>query len=266
MRALRIPAGPTFAASLALAAASCRAIVHDGVSFPSDMTGRNLIGISSGWAFVEAETDLSNGQGPLADPLLGGSDVGNSTTDLDAVFGAAIKYYKFVSHHWSVGGLFEHRIFNPDSTRPLNAELDIDDFGTNHFILDVRYWLDPIDRDERLRPFAAVQFGYVPEVNADGIVRYDAIPALGLPATTESIRLEGDEFYTLGFLVGASYLIQSDLTFDFGAFYEFALDPTEDSITLQPFPGAPVVGAPTTYDGELYETGLYFTVGLSWTF
>ena len=40
---------------------------------------------------------------------------------LDPVFGAALKYYKFLSHNWSVGGIYEHRIFDPDSTRPLNA-------------------------------------------------------------------------------------------------------------------------------------------------
>lgn len=259
---------PKFALGAALVSflASCNTLVHENVSFPDDMTGKNLVGISTGWAFVEADADLSNGSGPLANPLLGGSDVGSSTTDLEPVFGIGLKYLKFITNNWTVGGILEHREFDPDSTRPLNADLDIDTFGTNHLILDVRYWFDPIDRANRLRPFAAVQFGYVPEVNADGNVHYSAIPALGLPATTESIKLEGDEFFTLGFVVGGSYLIQKDLTFDFAAFYEYALDPTEDQITLQPFPGAPVVGGPTTYQGELLEKGLYFTFGLSFTF
>ncbi len=263
---MRQPDARAAAALAVLTLASCQALVHDNVSFPEDMTGKNLVGISSGWAFVEAEADLENGQGPLANPLLGGSDVGNSTTDLDPVFGIGLKYYKFLTNNWSFGGLIEHRIFDPDPTRPLSADLDIDAFGTNHFILDLRYWFDPIDRDKRLRPFGAIQLGYVPEVNADGTVQYEAIPSLGLPAVTEDIRLRGDEFFTLGFVVGASYLIQKDLTFDFGAFYEFALDPTEDTITLNPHPGQPVVGSPTTYDGELRERGLYLTFGLSYTF
>jgi hypothetical protein len=253
-------------AVLVLSLASCQSIVHDDVSFPEDMTGTNLIGISTGWAFVEAEADLENGMGPLANPLLGGSDVGSSTTDLDPVFGAGIKYFKFITNNWSVGGIYEYRIFDPEATSPLSAELDIDDFGTSHFILDARYWFDPIDRDKRLRPFAAVQLGYVPELDADGDVHYSAIPSLGLPATTENIELNGDEFFTLGFVLGGSWLIQKNLTFDFAAFYGFALDPSEDTITLQPYPGAPVVGDPTTYDGELREKGLYFTFGLSYTF
>ncbi|MEZ6014802.1 MAG: hypothetical protein R3F49_06800 [Planctomycetota bacterium] len=236
------------------------------MSFPQDMTGKNLVGISTGWAFVEAEADLSNGTGPLANPLLGGSDVGSSTTDLQPVFGIGLKYLKFLDNNWSFGGILEHRRFDPDSTRPLNADLDIDEFGTNHLILDLRYWFNPLDRENRFRPFAAVQFGYVPEINADGVVRYAAIPSLGLPAVTEDIKLEGDEFFTLGFLVGGSYLIQKDLTFDFGAFYEIALDPSEDTISLQPHPGQPVIGAASTYDGELLEKGLYLTFGLSYTF
>ena len=230
------------------------------------MTGKNIIGASTGWAFVEADADLENGTGPLANPVLGGSDVGSSTTDLDPVFGAALKYYKFLNHNWSIGGIYEHRIFDPDSTRPLSADLDIDDFGTNHFIFDVRYWFNAIDRDRRLRPFAAIQLGYIPEVSADGVVRYEAIPSLGLPATEEDIKLDGDEFFTLGFVVGGSYMIQQDITFDFAAFYEFALDPTEDTITLNPYEGAPVVGTASTYDGELLESGLYLSVGLSWAF
>lgn len=265
---MRNPSPRAVAGALLLSSlTACQSLTQDEIRpFAEEMAGKNLIGASTGWAFVEVEADLENGSGPLANPLLGGSDVGSSTTDLDPVFGAAIKYYKFLTNNFSIGGLFEHRIFDPDPTRPLNAELDIDDFGTNHFLLDLRYWFDPIDRERRLRPFAAVQFGYVPEVNADGVVRYEAIPALGLPATTEDIELEGDEFFSLGFVVGGSYLIRESLTFDFGAFYEFALDPTEDRVTLQPYPGAPVVGDATTYDGELLEKGLYLTMGLSYSF
>lgn len=263
---MRNPLQRNLGAVLVLTLASCQAIVHEDVSYPDDMTGKNLVGISTGWAFVEVEADLENGTGPLANPLLGGSDVGSSTTDLDPVFGFGLKYLKFLSNNWSLGGIYEYRIFDPDPTMPLSAELDIDDFGTSHFILDLRYWFDPIDGAKRLRPYAAVQLGFVPEVGADGEVRYEAIPALGLPATTEDIELDGDHFFTLGFLLGASYLIQRNVTLDFSAFYEFALDPTEDSITLDPYPGAPVVGTPTTYDGELLESGLYVTAGVSFTF
>ncbi|MEL6716737.1 MAG: hypothetical protein AAFP86_23370, partial [Planctomycetota bacterium] len=96
--------------------------------------------------------------------------------------------------------------------------------------------------------------------------RYDAIPGLGIPETIEDVSLEGDDFFTLGFLVGASYLLREDLTLDFGAFYEFMLDPTEDTIELQPFPNSPPLDGVSTFDGELVESGLYLSVGLSFVF
>ena len=99
-----------------------------------------------------------------------------------------------------------------------------------------------------------------------GTARYDAIPGLGIPETIEDVSLEGDDFFTLGFLVGASYLLREDLTLDFGAFYEFMLDPTEDTIELQPFPNSPPLDGVSTFDGELVESGLYLSVGLSFVF
>lgn len=254
-------------ALLAPGLASCSMLnVPEDLRWPEDMTGRSFVGASSGWAFVEADVDLKNGTGPLADPGFGGSDVGSSTTDLDPVFGLGLKYFRYLTNNWLVGVIFEHRIFDPQSTRPLSADLDIDSFGTNHFILDARYQWEPIDNNRRLRPFVGVQLGYVPEISADGTASYAEIPALGIAATTEEISLEGDAFFTLGFVAGASYLIRENLTFDFGAFYEYGLSPTKDTITLNPFPNNPPLDQPSTYDGELVESGLYLTAGLSWVF
>ncbi|MEM1448870.1 MAG: hypothetical protein AAF957_02465 [Planctomycetota bacterium] len=244
---------------------SCQLIEKD-ISFPEDMAGKNVIGISSGWAFVEAKVNLENGQGPLADPILGGSDSGSSTTTLDPVFGVGIKYLRYITNNWLVGVIYEYRIFDPQSTRPLNADVDIDSFGTNHFIIEGRYQFDPIDKARRFRPFVSVQLGIVPEVTADGTVSYESIPALGIPATQEQIRLNGSSFITLGFVAGGSYLIREALTLDFSIFYEYAITPTEDVLTLNPYPNNPPLDQPTTYDGELFERGLYLTMGLSYVF
>ena len=245
---------------------SCASLTDDSVAWPEDMTGENVVGISSGWAFVEADVDLENGTGPLANPLFGGTDVGSSTTDLEPVFGVGLKYFHYITNNWLFGFIYEHRIFDPDSTRPLNADVDIDDFGTNHFILDLRYQFDAMGKRRRFRPFVAVEFGYVPEVSADGEARYGAVSSLGLPPTTEDIELDGDGFFTLGFVAGGSYLLRENLTFDFGAFYEFALDPTEDTLELRPFPNSPPLDGVSSYDGELLEKGLYLSAGLSWVF
>lgn len=238
----------------------------EGVKWPEDMTGKNVVGVSSGWAFAQADVDLSNGRGPLADPILGGSDVGSSTTDLDPVFGIGLKFQRYLTNNWILGLIYEYRIFDPESTRPLSADVDIDDFGTNHFILDARYQFNPIDKAERFRPFVGVQLGYVPEVRADGETRYDPVGPLGISATREELSLEGDAFFTLGFVAGGSYLLRDSMTLDFGIFYEYALNPTEDELVLQPFPNNPPLDGPSSYDGELLESGVYLTAGLSWVF
>ncbi len=240
-------------------------MIQEDIQFPEDSTGKHVLGASTGWAFVEADVDLENGTGPLANPLLGGTDVGSSTTDLDPVFGMGIKYYHYLTNNWLVGAIYEYRIFDPESTRPLSADVDIDDFGTHHFILDGRYQFDPVDRAKRLRPFVGVQLGYVPGIDADGKVSYGPVGSLGLPATTEDINLDGDHFFTLGFTAGASYLIREGVTFDFGGFYEYALNPTEDELVLNPYSTPPLDGE-SRYDGELLESGLYLTAGLSWIF
>ncbi|MEM8709338.1 MAG: hypothetical protein AAGG01_00185 [Planctomycetota bacterium] len=262
------PIGSLFQRWLPLAVVACLTscnLIQKDIAFEEDFTGKHVFGVSSGWAFVEADVDLSNGTGPLANPVIGGSDVGSSTTDLEPVFGLGLKYFHYITNNWLLGIILEHRIFDPEPTRPLSADVDIDDFGTNHIIIDGRYQFDPIDRAKRLRPFVGIQLGFVPEVNADGEVRYEPISALGLPATTENIELNGDAFFTLGFVAGASYLVRENMTFDFGAFYEFALNPTEDTLVLDPYDGGPL-GDASEYDGELLESGLYLTAGLSWFF
>ena len=80
------------------------------------------------------------------------------------------------------------------------------------------------------------------------------------------ISLDGSDFFTLGFIVGGSYLIREDLTLDFSAFYEYALSPTEDRLVLNPFPNSPPLDEESTYDGELLESGFYLTAGISWVF
>ena len=252
---------------LALALAflcSCNSIIKPDARWADDVTGTQLVGVSSGWAFVESDVTLENGEGPLADPVLGGNDRGASTTDLDPVFGIGLKYLYYLSHNWSISGVYEHRIFDPDSTRPLEADVDLDEFGTNHFILGLRYTLNARGR---WRPYFAIQLGYVPEVSADGTVDYgDSFASLGFSDIQEEISLNGSDFFTLGLVAGASYLLRDNLSFDASIFYETTLNDTEDTLELTPTPGTGILGETTTYDGSLNEEGVYLAFGLSWYF
>ncbi len=250
---------------LALAIAclcSCNSIIDQDARWAEDATGTQLLGVSSGWAFVQADVILEDGEGPLANPVLGGNPRGASTTDLDPVFGIGLKYLYYLTHNWSIGGIYEHRIFDPESTRPLEADVDIDEFATDHFIFDLRYTLNARGR---WRPYVAIQLGYVPEVSADGTVSYPSeTPFIG--GVEEDISLDGDDFFSLSALAGASYLLREGLSFDFSVFYEFALDETEDTLELTPTPGSGIFGETSSYEGSLKEEGLYFSFGLSWYF
>ncbi len=61
-------------------------------------------------------------------------------------------------------------------------------------------------------------------------------------------------------------MLREALTFDFSIFYEYALNPSEGQLTLNPYPNNPPLDSPTTFDGELLESGIYLSLGLSWTF
>jgi hypothetical protein len=261
----------TFLGCFLLAASSglysCASIADPSAVWPEDSTGTHQFGISSGWAFAQADVKLKNGTGPLANPGLGGNPNGASTTDLDPVFGLGLRYMYYLTNNWAFGGIVEHRIFDPETTRPLNADVDIDNFGTNHFVFDVRYVMDPVGTKKRWRPYFALQLGYVPNVDADGVVDYgDSFAGVGMPGVTEDIQLEGDAFFTAGALAGASYLLRDGLSLDLSVFYEKAITATESPLVLNPVPGVPVLGVESRYDGSLQEEGVYVTFGLSWYF
>jgi hypothetical protein len=246
---------------------ACASIADPNAQWPEDSKGTHQFGVASGWAFAQADVKLKNGTGPLADPALGGNPNGASTTELEPIFGLGLRYMYFLTNNWAIGGTFEHRIFDPESTRPLNADVDIDSFGTNHLVFDVRYVMDPIGEKKRLRPYLALQLGYVPGVEADGVVDYgDSFAGVGRPGVTEDISLEGDSFITAGALVGASYLLRDGLSFDMSVFFEKALTSTEAPLILNPIPGVPVLGTESRYDGSLQLEGLFLTFGLSWYF
>ncbi len=80
---------------------SC-SMIHKDIAWPEDMTGKNLVGVSSGWAFAEATVSLENGEGGLATPP---NDVGKSSTDLDPVFGMGIKYFRYLTNNFLLGAI-----------------------------------------------------------------------------------------------------------------------------------------------------------------
>ena len=81
----------------------------------------------------------------------------------------------------------------------------------------------------------------------------------------ERVALSGDSFFTLNPVIGGSYLMRDNLSMEFGAFYEFPLDSSDDSVVLNvPVPGVGIV--PSQLDAEVYPDGFIGFVGLSYYF
>lgn len=229
-----------------------RLAASGGAYWPS-VSGLNVFGLSSGWAFYEAEVELSDIGGGL------GGESGKDTSDLEPVFGFALKYSRFLSENFSIGGIFELRTFDGTPTEPLTGEIDPDVFTSLHFLLSSRYFTDPLESMPRVKLFGGVDLGYVDGIALDATVTY---PAPGV--LPEPITLEGDRFFTVAAVAGASVWAGDWLgvasSIDVGGFYEWALDPSEDVVTLQ------ALGVPNDVAGTVFPGGLILFVGASFYF
>lgn len=238
------------------AAAGCKAPDLEQAPWTYAQAGGNALGASTGWAFYEAEAEIKGTGGAL----VGASS--SDTIDLEPRYGGAIKYQHFFTDNFSLGAIAEFRRFDPDEANfglvpGSTTSIQGDEFTTYHFLIAGRFFFDPMGSEGRWRPFVGLDLGYVPDVELDA----DVVLAPGLPPG--KLELEGDEFYTLAPVVGVSYLWSDHLSFDFGAFYEFALDSTDDSGSLDvPVPGVGVV--PSGFDAELEPEGLIVFAGLTY--
>lgn len=240
-----------FAGALsALCLSSCTTLEHPAWSKVGK--GTNELTVSSGWAIYEAEVSVEGQDGALA------GESGSDTTDLEPNFGAGLRYSHFLTDNWSLGLLFEYRSFNADPVMPIAAEIDADDYESSHFILANRFYGNTFGEEDRWRLVGGIDLGYVPKVELDATVNY-------APGVSEDISVEGDEYWTIGALVGLSYLMRDNLALSFGAFYEFPLDSSDDSVVLNvPVPGVGTV--PSRLDAEVDPQGLIGYIGLSYFF
>ena len=249
MQCTRTAAARVGRAALALAlvplAHACRAPELTQDPWSAWGAGTHTLGASTGWAVYEAEVELTGTSGPLT------GQNGSDPTDLEPRWGAALKYQYLLNDNFALGAIVEARTFDPDPVAPLSASIDGDDYTSLHFLLTSRYYFDGLGATKRWRPYIGLDLGYVPEVDIDATVDYSP-----LPVPSESITLSGDEYWTLSPLVGLQYLLSDRLSLDFGAFYDFALDSTDDTITL--------TNVGSTVDGEVTPEGLIFFVGVGY--
>ena len=214
--------------------------------------GTHTLGASTGWAFYEADVELTDTTG---NPVLG---TGSDSTDLDPIGGGALKYNYFVTDNIALGFIFEFRTFDPDPVAPLESEIDADEYTSEHYLLSTRYWSDPFGSDLRWKWFTGLDLNYSPGVDLDATVIY-------APGFIERVSLSGDEFWTLNPVLGISYLLRDNLSMEAGGFYEFPLDTTDDTLTLN-IPNGLGQTEANIVDGELEPQGLILFVGLTYYF
>lgn len=217
--------------------------------------GTKNIGLSTGWADYGAELEATGKSGVL---VPGGiPETGTDQTDLKPRYGGAVKVNYFVTDKISLGGIFEIRSFDADSVSPLTAELEPDTFETTHYLFTTRYFADPIDENRRVRPFFGFDVGYVPEVKFDKVeVTFD--PASGIPPERLN-NVKGDSYWTVAPVGGFTFLIRDNLSFDVGAFYEWAVTSSDATIELANLGGAEA-------DVEVWPEGLVVFVGMTFYF
>lgn len=243
-----------FALVAAVGATSCQLISQplDDIPWAAVEEGTQTIGVSSGWALYEAEVKLTDRSGS---PDLG---TGSDTADLDPVAGFALKYQYFVHPRIALGAIIEQRTFDPDVIAPLESDIDGDDYTTYHYLLSSRFFSGPLGEDERWQAFGGLDLGFIEKVDLDATVTY-------APGFIERVQLQGDSYWTLGAVAGLSYLIADRLSIEFGAFYEFALDTSDDTLTLN-IPNGLGATVPNLVDGEVTPEGLIGFVTLTYYF
>lgn len=192
--------------------------------------GSHQLGVSTGWAVYQADVLAEGKSGVLK------GQAGKDTVDLIPRFGAALKYSYYVTDHLALGGIAELRSFDPDGPiKPLSANLSAHPFETVHLILSSRWWFDPIKQAPRFKPFVGLDVAWVPEVDL-GSVTVNYPPGSGIPS--EKVKAKGSDYWTIAPVVGASYLLKDWWSLDFGAFYEFPLTQSEETLTFKNLGGA----------------------------
>jgi len=212
--------------------------------------GTTMAGASTGWAVYEAKLDTAVVSGPFT----GAADT--ATTDLAPNYGLALKAHHFVTDNLALGAIFEYRSFDPDPVTPIPAigsTLTAGDFETYHYIASSRYYFPAFSASKRWKPYAGLDLAYIPEVNLGSV----AIDYHGA-APNQSVNVKGNEYWTLGLVLGATYLLSDNMTLDLGAFYEHPLTTSDASVNMS--------NAGTVANVEVSPRGLIGFVGFSYSF
>ncbi|QDU69975.1 hypothetical protein Pla86_50950 [Planctomycetes bacterium Pla86] len=212
--------------------------------------GSHTLGVSSGWGIFNAKVALEDKSGS---PELGS---GTDYTKLQPIGGGAAKYNYFLTDNFALGGIVEFRSFKADPVEPLASKISPDEYTSIHYLFSTRYYTDPLQANPRMKLFGGIDLGYIDGISLDATVQYS-------PSFQERVTLEGDEYWTLGFVGGASFWLADSLSLELGAFWEVALDSTDDDLVLNIPQGGGGTDA-NTVSGKVTPEGVIFFLGLTY--
>ncbi len=192
--------------------------------FANAKPGTHVLGAGAGWGWADFDLTIEGNGGFLNG--MSGADGG----DLNPKLGGALRYQYIASEHIRLGAAIELRRIEPGTVAPLGigAILPVFQgrrFTTLHLIFQPRWHFDPFGETKRWQMSAGVDLGWIPKVDLDGTVVYGG-------GVFEPLKFRGDDYFTLAPVVGCSYLVSDNCTFDFGALYEFPLGESEDDLRL----------------------------------
>jgi len=239
-------------ASLGLALVSCSVLEQplEGEPWEEFRAGEVVVGATSGWAFYQAKAKAAGKSGVLT------GDSGSDTTDLVPNWGGAAKLHYLVTDNFAMGAIVEVRSFNPDSLKPLSAELSTGDFETLHLIAGGRYYFDPFEEGGRWRPYLGLDFSWVPDVKL-GDVTVDYPESTGIP--DETVNVTGSDYWTIIGIAGFNYQASDHMLIEMGAFYDYALTTSDATVAFQNLGGAEAEMA-------LRPQGLVIYLGVAYSF
>jgi len=238
--------------------ASCQGIKSinaplEGPAWERFGEGTTTIGTSTGWAWVKGRAKAAGQTGVLQ------GESGTDTASLKPKLGAGVKLHHMLTDSFALGGIVEYRVLEPESLAPLSATLTADDFSTWNFLASARYFFDGWGETKSWRPFLGIDLSYVPGVNLGAVdVDYPANDD-GDDIPNESVNVKGTDYWSIAPVVGFSYLVYDDLSFDMGAFYEYAITTSDASVSFQNLGGARA-------DMALRPQGLLIFFGLTYAF
>jgi outer membrane protein W len=212
--------------------------------------GALVAGVSTGVSFNTVEAEAAGQTGVLE------GRTGTDTADLENKYGGTMKLSYMATDNLQIGGALKVIHAEADPIAPLSATLSADPFDTYTFLLSSRYFFDPIGESRRWRPYVGVDLGY--SLGADlGSVRVEYPDDLMLPDEFEDIK--GSPYWTLGALVGISYLVTDNLSLDMAAVYDRSITSGGSTTVYDNLGGA---SADVALDQESYIIG----IGLSYAF